>query len=299
MKQIPEVSVIENNASDAAVQNQHLQPMTSPISITALTCEYLAPQALNPASTHRHDHEELWIITHGNPEYTVDFVSETLEAPVIVYVAQGKVHSFVPDHQTRGWLIRYRNDFIPQSRFNFYSGFIEKVQYPLSHDYCSTTLHALCEIMLRESTEHNPDYQVLRHLLSAILAKLEKDAHTEYLGESGTANTRLITFNNFLKILENNFHRPEGADFYAEKLNMTARNLNLITQASFGKTATDIIETRKLIEARRLLLNTEKSVSEIGFELGYNEKSYFTRVFKKKTGITPTGFREKSFALIS
>jgi AraC-like DNA-binding protein len=80
---------------------------------------------------------------------------------------------------------------------------------------------------------------------------------------------------------------------------MTARNLNLITQASFGKTATEIIETRKLIEARRLLLNTEKSVSEIGFELGYNEKSYFTRVFKKKTGITPTGFREKSFALIS
>ncbi|HPR27224.1 hypothetical protein [Lentimicrobium sp.] len=102
--------------------------MTSPVSITALTCGCPAPQALNPASTHRHDHEELWIITHGNPEYTVDFVSETLEAPVIVYVAQGKVHSFVPDHQTRGWLIRYRNDFIPQSRFNFYSGFFGELQ---------------------------------------------------------------------------------------------------------------------------------------------------------------------------
>jgi len=48
-----------------------------------------------------------------------------------------------------------------------------------------------------------------------------------------------------------------------------------------------------------LLLTTEKSVSEIGFELGYNEKSYFTRVFRKKTGITPTGFRENSFQLIS
>jgi hypothetical protein len=108
--------------------------MTDPISITPIPIEFQGPQAMNPKSTHRHDHEELWIITHGNPEYTVDFVSEILEAPVIVYVAQGKVHSFLPDHQTRGWLIRYRNDFIPQSRFNFYSGFIEKVQYTLSHD---------------------------------------------------------------------------------------------------------------------------------------------------------------------
>lgn len=273
--------------------------MELPLSITPLESGFPDPLMLNPKESHRHDHEELWIITHGNPEHSVDFQSEVLEAPVIVYVAQGKVHSLIPDQHTRGWLIRYRSDFIPQSRFNFYSGFSEKMLYPLSHDYCSTTLHSLSEIMLKESMEAEPDYQVLRHLLSAILAKLEKDARTEYLNETGAANPRLITFNNFLKILEDNFHRPEGAAFYAEKLNMTARNLNLITQASFGKTATEIIETRKLIEARRLLLNSEKSVSEIGFELGYNEKSYFTRVFKKRTGVTPTEFREQSFALIS
>ena len=88
-------------------------------------------------------------------------------------------------------------------------------------------------------------------------------------------------------------------EFYAEKLNMTARNLNLITRSVFGKSATEIIETRKLREARRLLLTTEKSVSEIGFELGYNEKSYFSRVFRKKTGATPTAFRTQALDLIS
>jgi AraC family transcriptional regulator, transcriptional activator of pobA len=282
------------------IRSFQLHPrMTDPITITPLTCEFLEPLALNPLETHRHDHEELWIITHGIPVHSVNFSAETLQSPVIVYVAQGKVHSFLPDENTQGWLIRYKSDFIPQSRFNFYSGFLDKVQYPLSKDYCSTTLNSLCEIMLRESTEENPDYTVMRHLLSAVMAKLETGSKREYLDTNASRSPRLETFNSFLRILENNFRRPEGADFYAEKLNMTARNLSLITRAAFGKSATEIIETRKLIEARRLLLSTDKSVSEIGFELGYNEKSYFTRVFRKKTGITPTEFREKSFALIS
>lgn len=41
--------------------------MTDPISITPLTCEILEPLALNPLETHRHDHEELWIVTDRNP----------------------------------------------------------------------------------------------------------------------------------------------------------------------------------------------------------------------------------------
>lgn len=94
-----------------------------------------------------------------------DFKSEVLESPVVVYISQGKVHSFLPDDQTQGWLIRYRSDFIPQSKFNFYSGFSEKILFPLSHNYCSTTLESLCEIILRESLEDDPDYQVLRHLV--------------------------------------------------------------------------------------------------------------------------------------
>jgi AraC-like DNA-binding protein len=93
--------------------------------------------------------------------------------------------------------------------------------------------------------------------------------------------------------------RAESADFYADKLNMSSRNLNLISQSVFGKSITEIIETRKLIEARTMLLNTGKSVSEIGYDLGYNEKSYFTRVFRKKTGVTPTEFREQMHTAVS
>jgi AraC family transcriptional regulator, transcriptional activator of pobA len=100
-------------------------------------------------------------------------------------------------------------------------------------------------------------------------------------------------------VLEENFRRPEGVDFYAEKLFMSARNLNLICRNILQKSVSEIIETRKLTEAKNLLMHTGKTVSEIGFELGYNEKAYFTNVFKKKTGQTPTEFRQEMKKLIS
>jgi AraC family transcriptional regulator, transcriptional activator of pobA len=273
--------------------------MKEPFKIVKLTREHTESALLNPIEPHRHDHEELIIITHGNPVHFLDFTKEELQSPVIVYVAQGKVHNFIPDSETQGWVIRYKNELVPQSRFNFYSNFLDQINYQLSEDYCSTTLHSLCEIMLKEYQEELINYQVIKHLLSALLTKLETDSKKEYLNTQPSNNSQIITFNNFLKILEFNFMRSEGADFYAEKLNMSSRNLNIISQSVFGKSITEIIETRKLIEARNLLLNSGKSVSEIGYELGYNEKSYFTRVFRKKTGVTPTEFREQMHTAFS
>jgi AraC family transcriptional regulator, transcriptional activator of pobA len=88
-------------------------------------------------------------------------------------------------------------------------------------------------------------------------------------------------------------------EFYAEKLFMSSRNLNMICQNILQRSVSEIIETRKLIEAKNLLVSTHKSISEIGYELGYNEKAYFTNVFKKKSGQTPTEFREEMRTLIS
>lgn len=111
-----------------------------------------------------------------------------------------------------------------------------------------------------------------------------------------TQNSTLIQF---LRILEENYHRPVGADYYAEKLFMSPRNLNLICKNVLNRTVSELIETRRLIEAKNQLIHSDKNISEIGFGLGYNEKSYFTTVFKKRTGQTPSQFREEMKKLLS
>ena len=140
---------------------------------------------------------------------------------------------------------------------------------------------------------------MLHHLLAALFAKLETESGRTEQNDRGQRNPELETFNNFLKILEANYRRSEGVEFYAEKLNMSARNLNAITKKIFDKSVSEIIETRKLTEARRLLVHSNQSVSEIGFELGYNEKSYFSRVFHKKTGLTPTDYKNRMQTLLA
>jgi len=88
-------------------------------------------------------------------------------------------------------------------------------------------------------------------------------------------------------------------EYYAEKLFMSTRNLNLICKSILHQTVTETIETRKLIEAKNQLMHSDKNISEIGFEVGYNDKTHFTKVFKRRTGQTPSEFRAQISSLIS
>lgn len=247
----------------------------------------------NPPEPHRHNHEEILIITAGNPDHFIDFHREILEPPVIVYVAQGKVHQFTPKDGTYGWAIRYETEFLSGSIFHYYSYFLDSVKLNMKGICINEFIEPVCNMMLKEYENFPVDYDVIKHLLGAFLSKLESENKKNLLIDEGSKKAQLMTFNSFLKILENNYRRNEGVEYYAEKMNMSARNLNVICRAVVQKSVSELIENRKLIEARQLLLNTDKTVSEIGYELGYSEKSYFTRVFHKKTGLTPSAFRQE------
>lgn len=265
--------------------------MDQPFDIYELTPELVQEISVAPAAAHRHDFEELLIITAGTIEHFIDLNREQMAGPFVVYVAEGKVHQFIPGISARGWVIRYKTEFLPENRFHFYSYFQDRINFKLNSDFCINSLDDLCRMMLREANHKVTDYSTIRHLMEALMSKLEDEGDTVYRAANGSSNTRLISFNTFLKILQYNYKRPEGVQFYAEKMNTSARNLNLICKTIFNKSVSEIIETRKLTEARQLLLNSDKTISEIGFELGYNEKSYFTRVFRKRTGLTPSAFR--------
>jgi AraC-like DNA-binding protein len=79
---------------------------------------------------------------------------------------------------------------------------------------------------------------------------------------------------------------------YAEQLYITPNHLNALCQDLLGKTAGDVIRERVLLEAKRLLTNEQKSVSEIAGELNFPDNSYFSRFFRKYTGQSPEEFRK-------
>jgi transcriptional regulator GlxA family with amidase domain len=197
------------------------------------------------------------------------------------------------------WILRFKSEFIPETTFQLYANYHDHANISMQPGVCFSRLVALCDMIAGEMQQVTPDLGVVRHLLSAMFTMIESERRKGDPGETGRLSTLNTTFKNFLAILEENYRRPEGVEFYAEKLFMSARNLNLICQQILQKSVSELIETRKLIEAKNLLTTTDMPISEIGFELGYQEKAYFTNVFKKKSGQTPTEFREEMRRLIS
>lgn len=255
-----------------------------------------------PDEPHSHDYEELIIGIQGSLEHFIDFKTTVQQAPFISFVTKGKIHRVIPkpdQGECNMWVIRFKSEFIPETTFQLYSYYHDHANLSLQAGTCFTRMITLSEMMYQEMQQTVPDFAVIRHLLSALFTMIESERKKSEPDESGIQKTQNITFKNFLKILEENYHRPEGVEFYAEKLFMSARNLNLICQTILHQSVSEIIETRKLIEAKNLLINTDKTISEIGYDLGYNEKAYFTNVFKKKSGQTPTEFREEMRKLIS
>ncbi|NGM62344.1 helix-turn-helix domain-containing protein [Sphingobacterium sp. SGG-5] len=252
---------------------------------------------------HYHDFEELIISTEGQLEHFIDFKSTVLHAPFVSFVTKGKVHRVKPiikDGKCHMWVIRFKSEFIPETIFQLYSLYHDNASIELSENACFTRLDTLCEMMDEEIKQSSPDYAIIRQLLGTVFTMIESERR-KLKPDNGDdqLSTQNITFKNFLAILEENFRRNVGVDYYAEKLFMSARNLNNICHHVLQQSVSEIIETRKLIEAKNLLSTTDKTVSEIGFELGYREKAYFTRVFKKRTGQTPTAFRTEMRSLIS
>ena len=255
-----------------------------------------------PDEPHKHDFEELIIGIEGQLEHFIDFKNTLLEAPLISFVTKGKVHRVIPklsNGKCDMWVLRFKSEFIPEITFQLYANYHNHAMLKLPNDYCFRRLTTICEIINGEMQQVNPDLSVVKHLLSALFIMIESERNKITPNETGISPTQNTTLQNFLQILEENYQRPLGVEFYAEKLFMSARNLNLICKNILQQTVSEIIETRKLIEAKNQLTHTNKNISEIGFDLGFNEKAYFTNVFKKRTGQTPSEFREEMKNLLS
>jgi AraC family transcriptional regulator, transcriptional activator of pobA len=267
--------------------------------IIEITAELAEEIASGSKEDHFHDFEELIILSSGSLRHYIDFKVEVVNAPFACYISMGKMHRLEPDNDLRGWVINYKSEFIPDSKLNFYSNFFTFTNIPLTAGTCLNRFTNLCEIINSEYKLEFVDYTTIRHLVNGLISMFDSEKNRNIPVENDLKISQITSFNNFLGILEENFRTDAGVSFYAGKMNMSERNLNLICRNNFRKSVSEIIETRKLIEAKRMLMYSDKTVSEIGYELGYNEKSYFTRVFHARMDITPSRFREMVRKIIS
>jgi AraC-like DNA-binding protein len=105
----------------------------------------------------------------------------------------------------------------------------------------------------------------------------------------------LVQLNRYEALVDKYYKKHRPISCYSKKMNITDRQLSYLCKKTVNKTPLSILTDRIILEAKRLLIHSNLSVSSIGNELNYNNDSYFIRFFKKNTKLTPEQFRNSQY----
>jgi len=134
--------------------------------------------------------------------------------------------------------------------------------------------------------------EMLRVLLKRLIIKLTRLAKKKYL-DTHTTQPALDIIRQYSLLVETNYKKLHQVQDYADLLYKSPKTLSNLFALHKQPSPLQVIMDRISMEARRLLIYTEKSASEIAFELGFEELAHFSRFFKKNTGESPSEFKSK------
>ena len=137
---------------------------------------------------------------------------------------------------------------------------------------------------------------MLTHI-DSILKYCQRFYKRQFLNRTVMSGTTVSKFTEALKLyFENGSFQKNGlpsVKYMAEKLSLSPRYLSDLLRQETGKTALEHIHLALVLEAKNLLMSTDKTVAETAYELGFENPPYFSRLFKKEVGLTPTEYREQ------
>ena len=244
---------------------------------------------------HRDSHYLLWLATQGQFTVHLDFEEVNFAAPALLLIFPGQVHHLVGTTQPQGWGVSFDPALLDaELQRTLEQSFVgPQVLNPKSAFFRQAT--RMMELMedLQTNSSNTRTSQAIHALLTASLNLLIGLATPEHSRENPKESRASVIERAFRRLLEQHYKECKQPAYYAAKLAVSVAHLNDTVKQSTGRTVSVHIQTRAILEAKRLLGFTDLSVKEIGYEIGYNEPVYFGKVFKKNTGVTPLDFRRQ------
>lgn len=247
---------------------------------------------------HRHNYQELMWIKKGNGRHRIDQHLLEIQPDTFYLIAQGQVHYFEEGVDLEGYLIRFTDDFLLDTvdevswdyRMTLFSHFAIHQSLTLSPEQSDVYERHLARMWREQCNDAFGSQMVLRHLLGMLLIRLER-TRREFVPEETAVSPHAEIYQAFLTHLEKDFKQNPTVGYYAKKLHITPRQLSDTAVRFSGKTAKQLIQQRRMLEAKRFLQHTNASVKEISFTLSFRDPSYFSKAFKQAVGVSPHAYK--------
>lgn len=246
---------------------------------------------------HRHNYYEIFILFKGGGTHEIDFIIYPIEDNCIHYVSPGQVHHVKRELDTFGYVILFSRDF--------YSIVAEKKDLLFDLPFLNNNgakpifnitekemeeIKPLLTAMEKEARSNLSNHQeIIRSYLNILLLKSNR-IYLNQNPETDTTNSDTL-FNRFRIMLEKNFSKLHKVKEYAEEIGTSEKTLNEHCKKISGKTASEHIYNRIILEAKRLLKHSDQSTKEIAFFLNFHDPAHFNKFFKKQVGKSPGEFR--------
>ncbi|MBW5801974.1 helix-turn-helix domain-containing protein [Halomonas elongata] len=254
---------------------------------------------------HRHaDLCHLLYLAEGRVTLELEGGGRSLEASQLIVVPAMSIHGFHFSPDTQGHIITLSRPLVErlQARLDSQSGVLSK---PDAHALGTTRHHGRIATLVEQiDDEYRHPAQGRSHLLEALMEALTIE--TARLAETAARQPSRARprqrdkarehLQAYQTLIEAQFSQQPGIEHFAEQLGVTSAHLNTLCRRLAGRSALQLLHERLLLEAKRQLTYTNLTIGEVAEGLGFSEPAYFTRFFKRLTGLPPKDFRRRQEA---
>jgi len=260
---------------------------------------FVGNQFIKIAKPHAHNFLQAFLLEQGTTMIHYEDQHFKVSAPAFITIPKNIEHGFTSSDDCRGWIINLSDSFLENILKNDVNIVMELDVIHIEHLEVGEETERIVQAMQKIVAEFNQNlsgkYIMLQSLVSILIVRLHRIPvrNTDFLMPKNADNTYKIYFRRFMQLVKTTQSFKKSIEDYARELNISATHLNRICKTIKGKSPKDIITEYCIHVIQISLADVEKSIAQVAFEHSFDDPAYFSRLFKKHTGLTPKEFRLK------
>lgn len=243
---------------------------------------------------HRDDHYIFILLETGESRLMIDFQMYCFKAPALLYVQPGQVHEYMGAVNASGWFLAADTLWIGETFQPVLNETATLGPLSITGEQLASLIGLLKVLEGARNDTGKAYFKPILHSLVTAFAGMVAGLYAEQAGDCKQALRSSAITVSFRQLLSAHYKTLKSPADYARKLNLSLSYLNETVKASTGFPVSHWIQQETMLEARRLLYYSKISVKEIAYQLGYEDPTYFSRLFKKVVGLSPGEYRKQN-----